>query len=91
MHAGSNAVCDFCRQPHPVKCYRATSFILPAYRFISEGDWAACASCHSLLQAGKYRDLVARMANPYDCPADIMKELLDAFLAAWTGQVLEVA
>lgn len=59
----SNLQCDFCSAPCPIWRYPARSFV--AYRASnlageSVGDWAACDSCHDLIEADDRRHLAQR-------------------------------
>lgn len=57
-------VCDFCAGPDPRWRYRARTFeadtLLPGVTSISIEDWAACGSCHDLIEAGRWRRLAQR-------------------------------
>ena len=51
----ASALCDFCSEPSVIFRYPAQSFVAYVAAGIageSVGDWAACAICHQLIQAG---------------------------------------
>ena len=50
--------CDFCFSCLPKWLYRCASFVIGGYG--SEGNWAACTSCHTLLVVRDYAGLVER-------------------------------
>jgi hypothetical protein len=59
----SISICDFCSEPHVAWRYPAHSFVAYAVAGIvgqSVGDWAACAVCHALIEAGDRSALVER-------------------------------
>ena len=59
----SSSICDFCSDPHVTWQYPAQSFIAYAVANIvgeSVGDWAACTTCHRLIEAGDHHGLLER-------------------------------
>lgn len=47
-------ICDFCSEPDVAWCYPAQSFLAYAIAGVvgqSMGDWAACTTCHALIEA----------------------------------------
>lgn len=48
-------ICDFCSEPEVVWRYPARTFLAYAVAGVvgeSVGDWAACATCHALIESG---------------------------------------
>jgi hypothetical protein len=59
----SNYVCDFCSEPNVAWCYPAQSFLAYVIAGVvgqSVGDWAACRTCHELIEAGDRAGLLER-------------------------------
>lgn len=59
----SNSICDFCSAPNVAWRYPAQSFVAYAIAGVvgqSVGDWAACRTCHELIEAGDRRGLLDR-------------------------------
>jgi hypothetical protein len=59
----ATAICDFCSEPSVVFRYPARSFVAYVEAGItgeSVGDWAACPTCHELIQTGDRAGLVDR-------------------------------
>lgn len=59
----SNSICDFCSAPNVAWRYPAQSFLAYAIAGVvgqSVGDWAACRTCHELIEAGDRRGLLER-------------------------------
>ena len=57
----SNSICDFCSAPNVAWRYPAQSFLAYAIAGVvgqSVGDWAACRTCHELIEAGDRRGLL---------------------------------
>jgi hypothetical protein len=66
------SVCDFCGDREVVCCYPARNFIVWAIptatgRLISEsvGDWAACAECRRMIEAGDSEALLNRSVRTF--------------------------
>ncbi|HXB67291.1 MAG TPA: hypothetical protein VNY05_03560 [Candidatus Acidoferrales bacterium] len=92
-------VCDFCSTPSPAWIYPARSFLVARHDTLvdqSLGGWAACDTCHNLIEAGNSPGLLVRsvdtllLAQPemlpsYDWVLDQMKELHAQFSANRTG------
>lgn len=56
-------VCDFCLAPGPAWQHPAGLMALvdsPAGADLSDDEWAACESCHALIQAGDVDGLIER-------------------------------
>ena len=59
----SDSICDFCSAPNVAWRYPAQSFLAYAIAGVvgqSVGDWAACRTCHELIEAGDRRELLER-------------------------------
>jgi len=59
----SNSICDFCSERNVAWRYPAQTFVAYVVAGIvgqSVGDWAACRTCHWLIQAGDRRGLLDR-------------------------------
>jgi hypothetical protein len=59
----SNPVCDFCSTPDPIWRYPARTFLaylVPSIAGESVGDWAACDTCHALIEVEDRRGLAQR-------------------------------
>jgi hypothetical protein len=59
----SISICDFCSDPDVAWRYPAKSFIAYAVGDIvgqSVGDWAACDTCHRLIETGDCNGLLER-------------------------------
>lgn len=94
MSAVDAMVCDFCGHPHPGWRYRCDDLIsyvtsqAPATSVVSNGDWAACRVCYSLIETGQYavltRRSVAAFLSRYDHvdPA-VRAHLTDAMATAF--------
>lgn len=58
------AQCDFCHSEAVQWSYPAEDFIVPMPEPLPDwgscGPWAACATCHDLIEAGKVAELIAR-------------------------------
>ena len=91
--------CDFCSEPAPAWWYPATDFValqVGAIVSTSEGSWAACETCHGLIESGDRMGLAERSAalfvvgNPesaevIDCLRGELKRIHDLFFANRTG------
>jgi hypothetical protein len=68
-------ICDFCSSPEPAWRCPAISFPVFEARSASEGDWAACDACASLIRAEDRIGLARRSAETfsakYGLPFDI--------------------
>lgn len=54
--------CDFCRAEFPTYVLPVRSFVMPAISgHGSDGDWAACSDCASLLARNEWNALVRRV------------------------------
>jgi hypothetical protein len=56
-------ICDFCSVPHVAWRYPAHTFAAYVVAGIvgeSVGDWAACPTCHALIENGQYVELAER-------------------------------
>lgn len=76
----STSICDFCSDSHVTWRYPAESFVAYAVAGVvgeSVGDWAACSTCHGLIEAGDRSGLVERSLgtlldkNPGMRPAEV--------------------
>ncbi len=59
----SSPVCDFCSTPAPIWRYPARTFLaylFPTIAGESVGDWAACDTCHALIEVEDRRGLAQR-------------------------------
>lgn len=77
----SHELCDFCAKVPVTARYHAADFIVehistPMVVQQSVGDWAACAICEKIIDAGLWQDLALRATNVFyeDYP-----ELSDVF------------
>lgn len=58
--------CDFCRSEFPTFVLPVHSFVMPAISgHGSEGDWAACSDCASLLSRNEWNALVRRVESEW--------------------------
>lgn len=93
-------LCDFCSDPQIKWKYPANDFMVIAVGerselpWASEGDWAACATCHALIEAGEADALLDRSINTMQLPLppaalemtrDMMRALHMGFVASRTG------
>lgn len=56
-------ICDFCSEPEVAWRYPARTFLAYAVAGVvgqSVGDWAACATCHGLIESGDRKELSER-------------------------------
>lgn len=56
-------ICDFCSEPEVAWRYPARNFLAYAIAGVvgqSVGDWAACPTCHALIEAGDRKGLSER-------------------------------
>ncbi|MGH3985857.1 MAG: hypothetical protein ACRDTZ_00875 [Pseudonocardiaceae bacterium] len=53
--------CDFCNLDHPSFTVPARSFVTPNTGYGSRGDWAACATCATLIQRNQWTTLITRV------------------------------
>jgi len=56
-------ICDFCSEPEVAWRYPARNFLAYAVAGVvgqSVGDWAACPTCHALIEAGDRKGLSER-------------------------------
>jgi hypothetical protein len=59
----SKPICDFCSSPDVAFVYPARTFAAYVFDGIvgeSVGDWAACPTCHGLIESDRHTDLVER-------------------------------
>ena len=100
----SSALCDFCSVPSVIFRYPAQSFV--AYVAVgiageSVGDWAACAICHQLIQAGdrlglserSLRTLLEKHPEMQDAEAELRAQIADfhkMFFANQAGAAVPV-
>lgn len=52
--------CDFCSSPHATTEYPANSFEVSELHAGSDGSWAACSACASLIERGDRAGLALR-------------------------------
>ena len=91
----SSSICDFCSDPNVTWQYPAQSFIAYAVAGIvgeSVGDWAACTTCHRLIEAGDHSGLLEQSLrrllekNPEMRPAEAeLRERLARFHRMFFG------
>jgi hypothetical protein len=99
---GGRIICDFCLAPNPPWTYPAGHVHIVGHRAITDSDdpWAACDTCHDLIEAENHVELVEHMLrgqkhhSPPDArriyPPDLilrltLRENVMRFLAARTG------
>ncbi|HEX5119836.1 MAG TPA: hypothetical protein VFW65_32015 [Pseudonocardiaceae bacterium] len=63
--AGWTGECDFCGAKRPTFVLPAASFELPRPGQYSEGNWAACDACASLLRTGSWSGLMGRTVRQF--------------------------
>ena len=84
----ATALCDFCSEPSVIFRYPAQSFVAYVAAGIageSVGDWAACAICHQLIQAGDWaalserslRTLIEKHPEMQDAEAALRAQIAD--------------
>jgi hypothetical protein len=64
--AMATSICDFCSEPNVVWLYPARTFVAYAVAGIvgqSVGDWAACTTCHALIEKGDRDELLDRSVH----------------------------
>ena len=57
------SICDFCSSPTVTWVYPARTFAAYVFEGIvgeSVGDWAACPTCHGLIESGRHAELTER-------------------------------
>jgi hypothetical protein len=100
----ASALCDFCSEPRVIFCYPAQSFVAYVAAGIageSVGDWAACAICHQLIQAGdrlglserSLRTLIEKHPEMQDAEAELRAQIADfhrMFFANQAGAALPI-
>lgn len=62
------SICDFCSEPHVAWRYPAKSFVAYVIAGVvgqSVGDWAACRTCHALIEADDRRALLERSLRTF--------------------------
>lgn len=78
----SKEICDFCSDPTVVARYHAEDFIVehmskPPYVVQqSVGDWAACRTCETLIDANEWSNLALRATNMF---GETYSELTEVF------------
>ena len=93
-------VCDFCGEKRPRWTYKCESFIVDGvpgdvgYGMIS--DWAACDTCHALIELDSWHALAARSIKHYPddgpCPPAMraaIRSLQQQFRTHRTGEVVD--
>lgn len=55
--ATSDPKCDFCYRKMVTWRYKANDFVVPAVKYVSRGDWAACDTCAEYIESDKLDDL----------------------------------
>lgn len=94
----ATALCDFCSEPSVVFRYPAQSFIAYVAAGVageSVGDWAACKTCHELIQAGDRRGLSERSVRTLlekhpemqDAEAELRAQIADFHRMFFANQV----
>jgi hypothetical protein len=63
-------ICDFCPGLNPIRVFRAWDCIVPwksgnGINHLSEGGWAACATCAELVDGEKWAELTARSVREF--------------------------
>jgi hypothetical protein len=100
----ANALCDFCSDPRVAWRYPAQSFLAYVIAGVagqSVGDWAACRTCHALIQAGdrsglserSVRTLLEKHPEMLSAEAELRDEIADfhrMFFANQAGAALPV-
>jgi hypothetical protein len=62
------SICDFCSEPHVAWRYPAKSFVAYVIAGVvgqSVGDWAACRTCHALIEADNRTALLERSLQTF--------------------------
>ncbi|MCW5979600.1 MAG: hypothetical protein KIT09_16095 [Bryobacteraceae bacterium] len=99
-----NLICDFCSEPNVAWRYPAQSFLAYVIAGVfgeSVGDWAACRTCHELIETGDQSGLLERSLgtllekNPGMRPAEeeLRRQLADfhrMFFSHRTGAAFSV-
>lgn len=84
----SQPVCDFCGTPNVRWIYPTRDFSSDivedgaALTFNSSGGWAACPTCHGLIERGERDSLARRSADLYQDQTDVPYPALLASLRA---------
>jgi hypothetical protein len=101
----SNLLCDFCSAPSPAWRYPARTFLaycIPNIAGESVGDWAACDSCHDLIESDDKRglakrsldELISKHAESREAAAVLYEELAglhQKFFEHRTGAAVKVS
>lgn len=89
--------CDFCNS-HAIKWeYPAVDFAIPAVGVESQGHWAACDTCHNLIETEQWDALADRSTHTHPLivsadPALLKRSITiihNAFRACRTGPPVE--
>ena len=100
----ATALCDFCSDPSVIFRYPTQSFVAYVAAGIageSVGDWAACTTCHGLIQAGdrlglserSLRTLLEKHPEMQDAEAELRAQIADfhrMFFANQAGAALPI-
>jgi hypothetical protein len=71
--------CDFCSEQPVLWDYPSKDFVVKGLQnWSSDGHWAACQTCHDLIEAGRYAELAERSVGT--APAAIGRPLSEAEL-----------
>lgn len=76
------SVCDFCSSPDVAWAFpcRTLTKEVPVpdvnVDFGSIGSWAACATCHELIVAGKREELAQRSVETMDVPTQLKSDVM---------------
>lgn len=92
--------CDFCTEPHPTWGYPAKDFALETglpIGILSDGWWAACDTCHDLIEADNRTALLTRALDklvgqvPMEYARPMMTDLHGKFFAHRCGPAVREA
>jgi hypothetical protein len=84
-----NLVCDFCLEGNPRWAYPARDFDLQVgpVAHHSQGGWAACPTCHDLIERDDFEQLLQRAAGAFapESIREVFRRLFDIFRQHRTG------
>ena len=85
-------LCDFCSVHKVTWSYPCKSFVYIPDLIASEGEWAACDTCHDFIEKGMNQVLAyyAIKKADFEIPFEMMLELHDMFRANRIGEAEKI-
>lgn len=65
LHPADEPICDFCSSKEVTWSYNAEDFSVPEAEWGSRGGWAACDTCHDLIEADQREALLLRSVETF--------------------------